>query len=318
MMDPGAQEAAEGLPGRSRAVVVGIGQACVDVLGKVLRFPEENTKSELLEVRRQCGGPTSTAMVTLARLGVSVAFVGSVGDDAFGRKIAAALEAEGVDASGLRVTPDRTSQFAFISVSSDTGHRTVFWHRGTAPPLTAGDVGLSRFPRARMIHMDGLMIEASLEAARQARERGMKVVMDAGTLREGSLDLLPLVDELIASEGFARLLVGKAGEPETAVRVLQAHCPGNVVVTLGERGSIGHDGRAFVRQEPFDVAVQDTTGAGDVFHGAYMVGLLEGWTMGRCMQFAGAAAALSCMHLGAQGGIPDRPTLDRFLREKTP
>lgn len=316
MRDPEGHEAADGSPGGSRVAVVGIGQACVDILGKVPRFPEENTKSELLEVRRQCGGPASTAMVTLARLGVPAAFVGSVGDDASGRTIAATLDAEGVDGSGLRITPERTSQFAFISVSRGTGYRTVFWHRGTAPPLTAGDVDLSRFPHARMIHLDGLMIEASLAAARQARERGMRVVMDAGTLREGSLDLLPLVDELIASEGFARSLGGNPEAPETAVRVLQAHCPGRVVVTLGERGSIGHDGRGFVRQEAFDVAVLDTTGAGDVFHGAYMFGLLEGWTMDRCMQCAAAAAALNCMHLGAQEGIPDRPTLERFLGKK--
>jgi ribokinase len=285
----------------------------MDVLGKVPRHPEEDTKTELLDLEMQCGGPASTAMVTLVRLGARAAFLGSVGDDAFGRRIQDRLGAEGVDASGLRSTPDRTSQFAFIAVSRGTGRRTIFWHRGTAPPLEPGEVDLSRYPGARILHLDGLMMEASMEAARQAHRRDMLVVLDAGTFREGSLELTRQVDILIASERFAEPLTGEDASPEEAVRALQDHCAGRVVITLGEQGSLGHDGRCFVRQPPFPVEVEDTTGAGDVYHGAYIYGLLQGWDMVACMRYAGAAAAMKCTRLGAQRGIPDRASLEAFL-----
>jgi ribokinase len=292
---------------------VGLGQACVDVLGKVPRHPEEDTKTELLDLEIQCGGPASTAMVTLARLGARPALLGSVGDDAFGKRIRDRLEAEGVDVSGLRSAPGRTSQFAFIAVTRDTGRRTVFWHPGSAPPLGPGDVDLSCFPGARILHLDGLMVAASMEAARQAHRRGMLVVLDAGTLREGSLDLIREVDVLIASERFTDPLTGGRVRPEESLRALREHCAGRLVVTLGEKGSLGHDGVGFVRQHAFPVEAEDTTGAGDVYHGAYIYGLLQGWSMARCMRYGGAAAAMNCTRTGAQGGIPNRASLEAFL-----
>ncbi len=317
-MSDGGTPAGGALPrGRAPVDVVGLGQACVDLLGKVPGHPEEDTKTELLELEMQCGGPASTAMVTLARLGARAAFLGSVGEDAFGRRIRAELESEGVDVAGLQSTPGRTSQLAFIAVSRGTGRRTVYWHRGTAPPLDAGEVDLSRHAGARILHLDGLMIEASIEAAVQAHERRMIVVLDAGTLRPGSLELIPHVDVLIASERFAEPLTGGAGGPEAAVRALQERCPGRVVVTLGEKGSLACDGRGFVRQPAFSVEVEDTTGAGDVYHGAYVYGLLQGWDTTRCMRFASAAAAMNCTRPGARGGIPDRAALDAFLRRRS-
>lgn len=301
----------------SSVEVVGLGQACVDFLGKVPRFPEEDSKTEIRDLHMQCGGPASTAMVTLARLQVRTAFIGSVGDDAFGKRIRAALVSEGIDTSGLMATPGRTSQFAFISVSGGTGRRTVFWHRGTAPPLSPLHIDLAPYAGARVLHLDGLMIEASVEAARQGHNLGMAVVMDAGTLRQGSMELLPHIDVLIASERFADPLTGGHAPPEKAVRALQDHCPGDVVITLGDKGSVGHDGRQLIRQPAFPVDVRDTTGAGDVFHGAYIYGLLKGWDMAECMRFAGAAAAIKCMYMGAQQGIPDRPSIEEFLRDRT-
>lgn len=318
-MSKGGSPPCEAFPrGQAPVDVVGLGQACVDLLGKVPEFPEEDTKTELLELEVQCGGPASTAMVTLARLGARAAFLGSVGEDAFGKRIRAELEAEGVDVTGLKSTPGRTSQLAFIAVSRGTGRRTIYWHRGSAPPLGPGDVDLSCHAGARILHLDGLMIEASVEAAAQAHERRMVVVLDAGTLRRESLELIRHVDVLIASERFADPLTGGAGGPEAAVLALREHCPGRVVVTLGEKGSVAHDGGGFVRQPAFPVKVEDTTGAGDVFHGAYIYGLLQGWDTPRCMRFASAAAAMNSMRPGARGGIPDRAALDAFLRCRKP
>jgi len=165
--------------------VVGLGQASIDYLGRVAFYPEEDGKVELMDLQMQCGGPASTALVTLSRLGVQTSFLGSVSDDAFGVEIVKGLKEERVDHHFLKITPGYASQFAFIAVNKEDGRRTVFWTRGSVPHLKSADVDLKPFTGAHILHTDGLMVEASIEGARQAKEVGLTVVMDAGTLREG-------------------------------------------------------------------------------------------------------------------------------------
>jgi ribokinase len=152
--------------------VVGLGQASVDYLGRLPSFPQEDQKSELLEIHKQCGGPASTALATLSRMGIKTSFLGSISDDAFGIQIVEGLREEKIDFSHLKITPGYTSQFAFIAINKNRGTRTIFWHRGSVPHLTAMDVDLSPFRASSTLHLDGLMVEASLEAARQARSMG--------------------------------------------------------------------------------------------------------------------------------------------------
>lgn len=297
--------------------VVGLGQACVDYLAPVPVFPREDGKVQLPELHIKCGGPAATALVTLSRLGVSTSFVGSVSDDPFGDRIVKNLVNEQVDTSCLKITPGHTSQFAFIAVTEGSGKRTIFWHRGSVPHLAPADVDLSIFPKARVLHLDNLMIDASVEAALQARVRGIKVVMDAGTLREGSRELCTHVDVLIASRAFAYGLVSPDKNLRAALSALAGLGPREVVITLGDKGSLGTRGGAAVYQPAFHVPAADTTGAGDVYHGAYIYGMLQGWDMARNMRFASAAAALKCMRIGAQTGIPRLHEVERLLGANT-
>jgi sulfofructose kinase len=299
----------------AETVVVGLGQASFDYLGRLSSFPAEDEKAELAAIEGQCGGPASTALVTLSRLGIQTSFLGSISDDLSGTEIAKGLEQEGVDATFLKIRPGYTSQLAFIAITQESGKRTIFWHRGSTPPLRKEEVDLSVFPIAEVLHLDGLMMEASLEAARQARKRGMKVVMDAGTLREGSLDLLSQVHTVIASERFAIPLVGREAPPEKALRALNRFGPEEVVITLGSRGSIGLSGGNLIHQEAIPIHAVDTTGAGDVYHGAYIYGVLHGWTMAECMRFASIAAAMKCREVGARKGIPTLAEILSFRKE---
>jgi sulfofructose kinase len=293
--------------------VVGLGQACVDYLGRLPFFPQEDQKGELLEIHKQCGGPASTALVTLSRAGVKTSFLGSISDDAFGFQILEGLREDQIDFSHLKITPGYTSQFAFIAINKNTGTRTIFWHRGSVPHLRAGDVDLSPFRASSTLHLDGLMVEASIEAARQARSLGWTVVMDAGTMRQGSMELIPLVDVLIASEGFAESLVGVDAGSEEALKALRELGPGKVVITLGAKGSIGWDGEKVYFQKAYPVKPVDTTGAGDVYHGAYIFGMLQRWPMQECMRFASAVAALKCREVGARKGIPRLEEVKEFM-----
>jgi ribokinase len=148
------------------------------------------------------------------------------------------------------------------------------------------------------------MVEASIEGARQAKEMGLRVVMDAGTLREGYRELISMVDILIASERFGSALVGGDKTVDKALEALSHWGPKEVVITLGPKGSIGWSGGEMVSQKAFSVDAVDTTGAGDVYHGAYIYGLLKGLNMAECMRFASAASALKCLEIGGRKGIP--------------
>jgi sulfofructose kinase len=293
--------------------VIGLGQACIDCLGRLAAYPEEDGKAELIDLHIQSGGPASTALVALSRLGIATSFLGSLSDDAWGNAIAEELKEEKVDCRFLKVTPGYTSQFAFIVITKGGGNRTVFWHRGSVPHLKAVDVDLSPFPRAEILHMDGLMIEACQEAARQARERGLTVVLDAGTMREGSLELASMVDILIASERFAEPLLGKGASSRKVLEHLCRLGASEVVITRGAKGSMGRSGKEIIVQDAFRIDAVDTTGAGDVYHGAYVYGLLRRWGMRECMRFASAAAALKCRQIGARKGIPYLVEVERFL-----
>ena len=297
--------------------VIGLGQACLDHLGTLSDYPPEDGKCELIDLHIQCGGPASTALVALSRLGIKTSFLGSISDDPFGLAIIKGLREEKVDAAFLKVAPGCTSHFAFIGITENTGNRTVFWHRGSAPQLKAGDIDLSAFTGAEILHVDGLMVEAAQEAARQARTRGMKVVMDAGTMREGSLGLVGLVDVLIASEKFVETLVGKGVPLERTLDVLHQLGPREVIITHGSKGSIGLRDKEIIVQDAFLVKAKDTTGAGDVYHGAYIYGLLQTWEMSERMRFASAAAALKCREIGARQGIPNLNQIRELMGEST-
>ena len=295
--------------------VVGIGQACFDCLGQVPCFPDEDSKIELMNLHMQCGGPVASALTVLSNFGISTSFIGSISDDYFGVEILNSLRNKSIDTTLLKVTPGFQSQFAFISINRTNGNRNIFWKRSSVPFLTADEIDLSYFKNAKYLHLDGLMIEASIEAAQQAKKMGIKVVMDAGTLREGSLELIPLADILITSEKFAQAVSDdKNFSPESALnKIKKISSASAVVITLGSRGSIGITNGHVHIQPAFKVETVDTTGAGDVFHGAYIYGLIKEWDMRSCMRFASAVSAIKCKKIGVKNAIPTLNETKKYM-----
>src|SRR5512136_3181207 len=113
--------------------VFGIGQCSLDYIGKIESYPPPDRKCEFVDMVIQSGGPVATALVALARWGVSCAFAGVLGDDLFGRMILESLEAEGIDTAGVMTRKGKDSQFAFIVAEPGQGRRTIFWRRPTGP-----------------------------------------------------------------------------------------------------------------------------------------------------------------------------------------
>ena len=293
--------------------VVGLGQCAFDVLGRVSEYPPADAKAELSETLLQGGGPVATALVTLARLGFDTAFLGRVGDDHFGSRIREGLLAEGVDCRGLLTDPGGSSQFAFITVEERSGRRNIFWSRGSARPLSPAEIDPAVIKSSRVLHLDGLQHEASLAAARIAREAGVATVLDGGTCREGTGELLPLIDHLVVSEKFAcQIAPGK--ELRFALEKLLAFGARAVTVTIGEKGcyTLSSEGEEF-HQPAFPVMAVDTTGCGDVFHGGYIYGLLQEWDLRPTVRFAAACAALKTRALGGRTAIPTLAEVEGFL-----
>ncbi len=295
--------------------VVGIGQCAWDMLAVVDRFPQSDTKKEVLVWEEQGGGPVATALVTLSRLGVSCRFYGVTGDDREGGAIRQSLLEEGVDVTGLVKRPNATSQTAFIAIDKSMGTRTIFWKRPSGDPLRLEELPPDFLDGAEFLLLDGLMKDVSLFAARQAKKAGISVMLDAGRVREGLLELARACDFVVGSEEFAREL-GWKDDPASFRQEVRKRGFGITTITLGGRGSVTFAGDEVFSCPAFSVETKDTTGAGDVFHGGYLYGLLQKWPPKDAVRFASAVAAIKCRKLGGRAGIPTLSEVQQFLRER--
>lgn len=298
--------------------VSGIGQCSLDYFLVVDRYPEQDTKREVLESAVSCGGPVATALVTLSRLGLLSTFYGIIGDDCGGRNITQSLLFEKVQTTGLLTRNDSSSQTAFIVVEKGTGKRTIFWKRPSAAPLAPEELPADFPGDADFLLLDGLMVDVSLYAAKMARERGVPVMLDAGNLRAGMRELIPLCDYVVCSEEFARDIGGgvDAAYPERALECITSMGSETATVTLGDKGSVTTSGSVRFHTPAFSIQAVDTTGAGDVFHGGYIYGILKGWDLRDVVRFASACASLKCRRLGGREGIPFLEEVEEFLRNQ--
>lgn len=291
--------------------VVGLGQCSLDYIAKADAFPPPDSKCEVTGMVVHGGGPVATALVALARWGFQCRFIGVVGDDPFGEKIRQSLDQEGVDASGLLTRENCASQFAFIVAEPGIGRRTVFWRRPTGAPPSPDEIDYRAVTKARVFHTDGLFTETAIAAARRAKAAGVQVVVDAGTLREGMLDLARDSDYFLASETFSRTLVG-GDKPLQACGKLLAMGPRLAAVTMGSKGYVAMTGDGIIEKPAHPVEAVDTTGCGDVFHAGFICGLLAGWGDEKSLDFAAWAASRVSLRLGGRDGIPHLTDWDRL------
>jgi ribokinase len=298
----------------SRVQVVGLGLCVYDLSLLVDGHPEPDTKVDALDVWHGGGGPVPNALVALSRWGVSCAFVGTVGDDLWGRALRERFVEAGVDVTALALERGRATPVAALQVDAHTGHRTAIL--GGDPAMPPPEIPAGLLERATLVHMDARHPQSCAEASRRARASGVAVSLDVGSPRREGLDLLGAVDHLVVAERFARFASGRS-QVEEMLAALWHPDYRSLVITRGELGSVGRDrAHEWLACGAFDVAVVDTTGAGDVYHAGYLLGVLEGWDLARRMEFAAAAAALACTRLGARGHLPARAEVESLLTRR--
>jgi len=289
---------------------IGVGHVSVDYLGIIPRYPGLDERMRIMELQRQGGGEVATALVTLARLGASVSFVGKVGDDELGSFTLCEFAKEGVDTSHIVVERGSSSILAFCLVEKESGKRTIFWYK-ELNPFTEKDLDKDFLLSGRILHLDHHEPEVAIMAASLFKPSGKTIVLDVDSLDPGVEELLRLVDVAIGSENLARFFNEK--DYFDAARKIAQYGPKIVVLTLGDKGCLCYgDNQSFI-DPGFKVKVVDTTGCGDVFHGAFIYGLLQGWNLRKIARFSNAVAAIKCTKLGGRAGIPTRKEAEDFL-----
>jgi sugar/nucleoside kinase (ribokinase family) len=285
--------------------VLCIGQISLD---RVWRFDGPRPAAgapEPADLPECSGGQAATASLALAKLGVSSAYMGAVGDDPAAAAALAPLQRAGVDCSAVKRVAGGRTRRALILVEQAGGDPRVSFARD--------DLDRARLESARALLVDAEDPETASWAAELAGAAGVPVVLDAGQSGEDCFELFSKVDFPIVSAEFAEYFWD--GSAREALREIAGHARCLAVLTLGASGAIAQarDDDRVIESPGFRVAALDTTGAGDVFHAALIWGLLEGLSVEAVLRAANAAAALSCRALGAQGGLPDREALEALL-----
>jgi sulfofructose kinase len=277
-------------------------------------FPPEDSKAEATSLRESGGGPAANAAYLLGKWGVPTAFAGVIGDDPQGEQIRREFREVGVDLSASPVPEGRATPVSIILVSERTGSRTIVTRKSPGAPLVLSPLDA----KPQVLLFDGHELPASLAAIERYPEA--RTILDAGSLREGTAELAKRVDYLIASERFARQVTGlqtleESKDRARAVAELANRNGRRVVITLGARGLIHGTGSEFEHLPTFPVRAIDTTGAGDIFHGAFAYGLLMGWEFSRNLRFASMTAAISVQEPGGRASIPLRKTVEDALSQ---
>jgi sulfofructose kinase len=277
--------------------VLCVGHAAYDLVYSVQHHPGEDEKIFADAFVHCGGGPAANAAVMAARLGLTSAFAGYLGNDLYGGLHYQELIDNSV-AIACVVRGASPTPVSLVLVKPD-GKRALINYKGETRVLPEGTVDFSSI-KAKTILFDGHEPLISVPLAKWAQAQGIATVLDAGSVHEGTLALMDKVDYLVCSEKFA---VQWAGDENTALRRMQGLSP-NVVITLGERGVIWQQGETRGALPAFSVNVVDTTGAGDAFHGAFAAALALGMSWDDTLRYASAAGALCCTKAGARFGLP--------------
>ncbi len=304
-----------------RNQIIGLGLTTLDVLIRLGDMPTWEQGARIDAFGFDGGGPVGTALCAASRLGARVGFVGTAGNDRVADLKVEVLAEFDVEISHLLRRDAPEDQVVIVYVDAETGERTFSgFGRPRQNLLKPEELDKDYILSGEFLHLEGFHPEAAVQAAKWMHEAGKMVVLDGSKTREPDVrpihqELIPYVDVLICGEGFGCALSKEGELYDAGARILEMG-PSIVVQTEGPDGSytVTKDEQFHIPAYPIEVV--DTTGAGDVFHGAYIVGLLHGWDLRTVARFSTAVSALKCMRLGGRGPIPTYDQVVEFLRER--
>jgi sulfofructose kinase len=289
-----------------------VGVATLDLIYGVDHLPAEDGKMPARSYRESGGGMAANAAVIVARLGGQSTWCGRLGADDLGDRILDGLRREGVDVSPARTYPGTSSPHSIV-LSDRKGNRAIILYR---PPAIDPDptwLPLEKLLRADAVLADNRWIEGASRVLAAGRALGRPAILDADAAADSqTVEAVRAASHAIFSAPGLAGLYG-TDDPEEGLRLASRDCR-FVAVTRGPRGVmwIGPDGALRV-QPAFTVEAVETVGAGDIFHGAFALRLVETGVESDSLRFAAAAAALKCAGTGGRASFPDRAAVDALL-----
>ena len=286
--------------------IVGVGHSCQDYLCVVESYPPEDGSTHITELHNQGGGAVATAIVAAARLGANAALIANLGDDDVGTAMLDDFNNESVDTTAVSRLKGVRSLTSYVMINPSNGSRTKFPYRDSMPPIAWNEQQVSMLKNAKVLHLDGTHYQNAHRAAVLAREYGISISLDGcSRQQDNSLNrkLASMADILIMNAAYP-LSVSERPNISEALLEISTWGPEIVMSTAGANGVFAvHEGEVY-HYPPCKVNVVDTTGAGDVFHGAFLVAYLNGKNLEHCIRFAQYAAAIKCEQIGGRQGIP--------------
>jgi sulfofructose kinase len=298
------------MPKPCRILCAGI--VVLDELFRVKDFPPPDGKVEASAYITIGGGNAANAAITIARLGGEASYAGPVGDDAAGDRVLANLARENVDTSGCIRVPGTASPVSAIFVNA-CGERSIVTHRGEQLSATRPADGAALVSAVDGVLIDNRMAAFARPVAEAARARNLPIVFDADRATSVDDPLFSLATHVIFSSECLRQTVG-GHDLEAGVLHMARRTGKFVAVTNGPGDLVWSEGDKVSTMPVFKITAVDTLAAGDIFHGAFALALVEAQPLTACLRFAAATAGLKCTRFGGSPTIPTRAEVDAFLR----
>lgn len=293
--------------------VLGLGTVTIDSVGTIEQWPGEGTKMPFLDFTVCDGGLVGTALVAVSRLGGRAAFSGKLGFSSSAQHALASFEKEGVDTSFVIREENAEPINAVVITNSVSGERNIFFSRkGVTYPYPEEFVDPQWYQQTSVLLIDYETGKAGIETAKIASQNNVPVVVDIEQEDEYTADLMAASSHVVISEGFAASYTRQKNIHQMLERLKTL--PNQVIIiTRGQKGCIGLTDDGVFEWPAFQVNVVDTTGCGDVFHGAYALSIARKKSPQEAARFACAAAALSATQVGGRDGIPCQKDVTSFL-----
>jgi sugar/nucleoside kinase (ribokinase family) len=298
--------------------LLGLGGLTCDMLSVIPEMPPWEGTTYIEEYQMQQGGMAATAIVAASKLGAGTEYIGGISNDLQGEFLKHNFQKYQVKSDRIRVFENELSPFTIVLIDKGTGKRTFLHKKGVQEraELCKADLDLTG---VRLILFDGFYFDTALRTAEQARKRGIVSVTDLSPRNRNPklLQYLGLIDYPILSELFVKSYLQTEDVLEAGKKLYTKNNQA-LLVTCGDRGVYVITAEGSEHIPAFKVKPLDTTGAGDVFHGAFLFSLWKGYPLHEAVLFSSAVSALKCTKIGGQSGIPDFNETKRFLIRHLP
>ena len=292
-----------------------IGHAAYDTTLPVDTYPIENTKNRV-SARMECGGgPASNAAYLLGKWGMDVSFAGILGDDEYGKRIKEEFDVVGVKTKFLQLNKEHKTTASFIIASQDKGTRTILTYRPINMEMS--DFELDFEPN--IILMDGQEIKQSKKLIE--KYPNAITIIDAGRPTAEIVELAQMVNYVVCSKEFAETVTNikiNYDDHRTIVALfkkMEKLFKGEIIITLEAKGSLYKKAEQVRIMPSIEVVPIDSTGAGDIYHGAFTYGIARNLDIEHIIKISNIAGALSVTKLGGRYSVPSKEEMKKVLAE---